>query len=66
MQGRALDGDAAQTAQIIELGELPAEAKAAAGRNDRVLQLKTRQFYTYIHVNATFPIGNTGPSLQMR
>ena len=62
----ALDGDAAQQAEIIQLGEFAPEAETAAGRNDRVLQVQSWKLNTQIHQNSTFPIGNTGPSLQMR
>ena len=61
-----LDGDAAQQAEIIQLGEFAPEAETAAGRDDRVLQVQAWKLNTQIHQNSTFPIGNTGPSLQMR
>ena len=49
-----------------KLGEFAPEAETAAGRDDRVLQVQAWKLNTQIHQNSTFPIGNTGPSLQMR
>ena len=65
--GGSLEGERAEAVDVVELGELVAVAKRAAGGDDGVIQLNAAEGHPRVHLSHMISsLQSTGPSLQMR